>query len=67
MGIIRYFFNLKEFSMLLISAMNALSTFNRFSMVLQLWITVEWSRLPINVPIRAAESFVCFWARYIDT
>lgn len=45
---ITYFFNLKEFSILLSSAENDLSTFSRCSTVEQLWITVEWSLPPIN-------------------
>ena len=62
-----YFLSLKEFSMLEISAWKAWSTFSRCSMALQLWMTVEWSRLPINCPIRPAGIFVYFCAKNIDT
>ena len=55
-----YFFSLKEFSMLEISAEKALSIFRRCSTALQLWMTVEWSRLPISCPIRPAGIFVYF-------
>ena len=62
-----YDFNLNEFSMLLSSSWKALSTFSRCSMVLQLWITVEWSRFPMSCPMREAGIFVYFCARYMDT
>ena len=58
--IIHYCFNLKEFSILLSSAENDLSTFSRCSTVEQLCITVEWSRPPISCPIREAGIFVYF-------
>jgi hypothetical protein len=46
--LLSYFLSLKEFSMLESSALKALSIFRRCSTVLQLWMTVEWSRLPIS-------------------
>ena len=55
-----YFFSLKEFSMLEISSRKALSTLRRCSIVLQEWITVEWSRPPISWPMREAGILVCF-------
>lgn len=62
-----YFLSLKEFSMLEISAWKARSIFRRCSMALQLWMTVEWSRLPMSCPIRPAGIFVYFCAKNIDT
>ena len=55
-----YFFSLKEFSMLEISSRKALSTLRRCSIVLQEWITVEWSRPPMSWPMREAGILVCF-------
>ena len=65
--LIPYAFNLKEFSILAISAWNPLSTFSRSSIFEQLWITVLWSRLPTNFPIRLAGIFVYFCAIYMLT
>ena len=62
-----YCFNLKEFSMPWSSARKSLSAIMRFSTCVQLWITVEWSRLPTSLPIRAAGILVYFCARYMLT
>lgn len=61
------FFDLKEFSILVISLENFWSIFMRRSTWLQLYMTVEWSRPPTRRPIRLAGILVYFCARYIDT
>ena len=61
-----YFFRRKAFSMLFIYSTKALSTLSRFSIVEQLRMTVEWSRLPISWPMREAGILVYFCAKYMD-